>query len=284
MVPTADLANHAFQHNATYALSISQGTFELKSCRAINPGDAICISYGEDKANDELMRDYGFFVPGNPNDRLDFTLSSWQQQSGAIAKPAQLLFKALNSSPAPLSEAERPKLMAGPLLKALGLQGKLQGGKDTLKNLAPEGMSTRQAATAQLADAELSRRMNAVLSLPLCASASEAGGQKASSFWPPRSATDSGQPALRTDLSSKERAQQRQAADMLQQHCRSLQAWGTSLQHDQSLLKNGTGLSHRHRQAIAARIEHKLLIEAAHNALQVFKESVSNSMILNLRR
>ena len=59
MVPTADLANHAFQHNATYALSISQGTFELKSCRTINPGDAICISYGEDKANDELMRDYG---------------------------------------------------------------------------------------------------------------------------------------------------------------------------------------------------------------------------------
>ena len=93
-----------------------------------------------------------------------------------------------------------------------------------------------------------------------------------------------GQPALRTDLSSNERAQQRQAADMLQQHCRSLQAWGTSLQHDQSLLKNGAGLSHRHRQAIAARIEHKLLIEAAHNALQVYKESVKDSMILNFRR
>ena len=71
----------------------------------------------------------GFFVPGNPNDRLDFNSSSAELQSGLIAKPANLLFEALNSSPAPLSEEERPKLMAGPLLQALGLTGKLQEGK-----------------------------------------------------------------------------------------------------------------------------------------------------------
>lgn len=68
-------------------------------------------------------------MPGNHNDRLDFAAGSWQQQSGVIAKPANLLFKALNSSPAPLSEEERPKLMTGPLLKALGLQGNLEAGK-----------------------------------------------------------------------------------------------------------------------------------------------------------
>lgn len=59
MVPTADLANHDFQHNATYALRVSQGTFELKSVKPIKAGAAICISYGEDKTNEELMRDYG---------------------------------------------------------------------------------------------------------------------------------------------------------------------------------------------------------------------------------
>ena len=59
MVPTADLANHAFEHNATYALRVSQGIFELKSCRPIKPGEPVCISYGADKTNEELMRDYG---------------------------------------------------------------------------------------------------------------------------------------------------------------------------------------------------------------------------------
>ena len=71
----------------------------------------------------------GFFVPGNPNDRLDFSAGSWEQHASIIAKPATLLFKALNSSPAPLKEADRPHLLVGPLMKALELQGKLQAGK-----------------------------------------------------------------------------------------------------------------------------------------------------------
>ncbi len=63
MVPTADLANHSFQYNTTYALRESKGSFELNSCRPINEGDAICISYGADKTNAELMRDYGALQP-----------------------------------------------------------------------------------------------------------------------------------------------------------------------------------------------------------------------------
>ncbi len=61
MVPTADLANHSFQYNSTYALRTAQGAFQLNSCRPLNAGDAICISYGSDKTNAELMRDYGEF-------------------------------------------------------------------------------------------------------------------------------------------------------------------------------------------------------------------------------
>lgn len=126
MVPTADLANHSFQQNSVYALRASQGTFELNSCQPIKKGQAVCISYGADRSNANLMRDYGFFVPGNPNDRLDFTVSSWQQHAPVVAKPAQLLFKALNGSPAPLTKEQQPCLLAGPLLKAVGLAGKVQ--------------------------------------------------------------------------------------------------------------------------------------------------------------
>lgn len=129
MVPTADLANHSFQQNSVYTLRASQGSFEMKTCRSVKDGEAICISYGADKTNAELMRDYGFFVPGNPHDRLDCTVTNWQQHSGFVSKPATLLFKALNGSPAPLKEEERPQLLAGPFLKALGLAGKAQAGK-----------------------------------------------------------------------------------------------------------------------------------------------------------
>ena len=141
MVPTADLANHSFHQNATYGLRASQGLFELKSCQPVQNERPICISYG-DNTNAELMRDYGFFVPGNPNDRLDFKLASWQQRPGIIAKPANLLFKALNGSPAPLSEEERPQLLAGPFLNALGLAGKVQAGKVT-----PQAMPGRCGIT-----------------------------------------------------------------------------------------------------------------------------------------
>lgn len=95
-----------------------------------------------------------------------------------------------------------------------------------------------------------------------------------------------GRPAPRSELSSNERAQQRQAVDLIQQHCKSFQAWGTSLVYDQELLSNGTNMSDRNRQAIAARIEHKLLVEAANTVLQVYKDSLGDAVILGglLRR
>ena len=96
MVPTADLVNHSFQRNAMYALQAPQGFFKLKSRCEIKKGEAVSVSYGQDKTNAELMSGYGFIVPGNPQDRLDFT---------ATAKPAELLFKASNAL---LTEEEGP--------------------------------------------------------------------------------------------------------------------------------------------------------------------------------
>ena len=111
MVPTADLANHSFQCNSVYAFQASQGLFELKSSHAIKEGKAVCLSYGASKTNAELMRDYGFSVPGNPQDRLDFTVLDF----------------------APVTEEEEPYLLAGPLLSLVGLTGQvLADGRVTL--------------------------------------------------------------------------------------------------------------------------------------------------------
>ncbi|KAL3148961.1 hypothetical protein ABBQ32_001818 [Trebouxia sp. C0010 RCD-2024] len=276
MVPTADLANHSFQQNSVYALRATQGTFELKSCQPIKEGQAVCISYGADKTNAELMRDYGFFVPGNPNDRLDLAVSSWQQHAPVVAKPAQLLFKALNGSPAPLTEEQRPRLLAGPFLKAVGLAGKVQANK-----LLIAGLSRKETSAACAEDADLSRKLAAVLSLPVCKSASVVDGSRTtSSFWPPKSFTDSGEPALRTTLTSRERAQQRQAVDMLQKHCKSLQAWGTGPESDDSFADSSAGTP-RQRQALRARTDHNCLIQAAHSVLETYKQSMNQNVVLS---
>ncbi|GAX81602.1 hypothetical protein CEUSTIGMA_g9030.t1 [Chlamydomonas eustigma] len=78
MVPYADLANHSFNNNATFELSASAGMnsedgwfqFRCTSDHGIKEGDEATISYGPCKSNHELIRDYGFVVPGNPNDIL----------------------------------------------------------------------------------------------------------------------------------------------------------------------------------------------------------------------
>ena len=67
---------------------------------------------------------------------------------------------------------------------------------------------------------------------------------------------------------------------MLQQHCKTLQAWGTGLETDQSLLTQAD-LTPRHKQAISARIEYKSLIQAAHLALETYKASVRDTVVLS---
>ena len=88
-----------------------------------------------------------------------------------------------------------------------------------------------------------------------------------------------GEPALETTLSSREKAQQRQAVDLLQQHCQSLQAWGTSLESDLDLV-GSTALTPRQRQALCARTDHKRLIQAAHSVLDTYKKLMNNSVVL----
>lgn len=84
---------------------------------------------------------------------------------------------------------------------------------------------------------------------------------------------------LRTTLTSRERAQQRQAVDMLQKHCKSLQ-WGTGPESDESLADSSAGTP-RQRQALRARTDHNCLIQAAHSVLETYKQSVNQNVVLS---
>jgi hypothetical protein len=58
-----------------YMLSADEGVFRLVATREIAPGDEVCISYlgaTPTKSNADLLKDHGFVVPGNPNDRIPF--------------------------------------------------------------------------------------------------------------------------------------------------------------------------------------------------------------------
>lgn len=94
-----------------------------------------------------------------------------------------------------------------------------------------------------------------------------------------RGVLSAGEPALKTTLSSRQKAQQRQAVAMLQQHCQSLQALGTSLEFD-LVLEESTTLTPRQRQALCARTDHKRLIKAAHSVLETYTHSMNENVVL----
>lgn len=91
---------------------------------------------------------------------------------------------------------------------------------------------------------------------------------------------NAGEPALKTTLTKQERRHQEHAIDMLLQHCKTLQAWDTSLETDEQLLTS-PGLTSRHRQAISARLEYKRVIQAACSALETYKCFVKDAIMLS---
>lgn len=96
LVPTLDLCNHAGpRRNARWDLRHPSEELILISEKAIEKGDEITISYGDDKTNTELFFNYGFSVPGNPNWSFFITLeapeslSNVEQLDDEIETPAQ---------------------------------------------------------------------------------------------------------------------------------------------------------------------------------------------------
>ena len=61
-----------------------------------------------------------------------------------------------------------------------------------LPQLHPEGISQQATSAACAEDVSLSRRLAAVVSLPVCESAAVVNGSRHSGFWPPKPFTDSG--------------------------------------------------------------------------------------------
>lgn len=156
MVPKVDLANHSFQSNADWEAVFIKGTITLVATQDIAKGEPVCIDYGSDVDNTHLMRVFGFVVPGNPNDRLDFLLGQAQGQ------PADA--DSHDSHGISRNDQQHHYLLADPFLKSVGLESIAE--QMDQESLVHNG----QGIISCYKDPNLSRKVSAVLSLPLYAS------------------------------------------------------------------------------------------------------------------
>ncbi|GIL48199.1 hypothetical protein Vafri_4886 [Volvox africanus] len=246
MVPYADMANHSFQHNATFCMARDNKRFELRLLFPLVKGEEATICYGEGKPNFEVMRDYGFITPGNPNDR--------------ITLPNQDTLPALNGAS---------------LLEALGLKGDWRnGGK--LTRVLPEASSGGESANLLA----LARQTNAVLSMnlndgfPSPKAGGLFGGWPGATSW-----TDAGRPPpQRLNCSTATITTERAAISILRQSYQAaLDELPTSIAEDKSLLAHDQAsggaavpLPSRMAAAVCCRLEHKLLLAEALRALEVY--------------
>lgn len=149
MVPRLDLANHSFSANAEWALDLSRGAVTLTATEDLAEDQPVCIDYGPDLDNTHLMRVFGFAVPGNPNDRLDFL---WQQLNMGES----------DSIPLNMTGAQQA-LLTDPFLKAVAL--------DNIVNQYEQESQLHdgQGIVSCHKDPDLSRQLSAMLSLPVYA-------------------------------------------------------------------------------------------------------------------
>lgn len=155
MVPKIDLANHSFDANAEWSSDFASGSLALTANQNIAKGQPVCIDYGAELDNTDLMRVFGFVVPGNPNDRLDFL----QQQIGDDTADSHN-----TSSNVIWDQQSRSKLLAGPFLQSDGLDSAAEQ-----FNQISSGHSG-QGSVLNHEDPLLARKLSAALSLPLDAS------------------------------------------------------------------------------------------------------------------
>lgn len=62
------MANHSSTPDCLIAQA-DDGSFRLNTLRYVQPGEALCRSYG-DLSNDALLLSYGFFQNGNAHDHV----------------------------------------------------------------------------------------------------------------------------------------------------------------------------------------------------------------------
>ncbi|KAL7752185.1 hypothetical protein RI367_002230 [Sorochytrium milnesiophthora] len=117
MVPFLDFANHSFAPNIRWSLDNgSTGDINIEIFGSATPptvGEQLCISYGQDKPNHELLFLHGFTVPDNANRVARLNVMPELQEllcneAGAVS-PRGLLVRLLQLSPMLVVEPPRAR-------------------------------------------------------------------------------------------------------------------------------------------------------------------------------
>jgi hypothetical protein len=257
-------------------------SFELRCTSSINAGAEALITYGEDKPNDELMRDYGFVVPGNPYDRLPFLAAM-----ADTADPTSTSSSGAGASGAGSKQLLLPKLNAASLLEAAGLEGNLVTGTVP----TPAGLAPGDVAAFQ-------RRRCALLSLQVSNGFAGSGSSKGLMgmggllSWPPKAWTASGEAGPQR-LLARDVAEERAGVEAVRLAClQELRNLATCAAQDGELLAasgearagraaGAAPLTPRHEAAVQCRLEYKLIVEAVVGALDRYEVHLGESSRLN---
>jgi hypothetical protein len=315
MVPFADLANHVpAGGGATFHLSRDGRAFHLRALRGVASRTELTISYGERTNNAHLLRDYGFVVPANPYDRLDFAGMVVLLMQGAVAGAGGVVLPGgggaspASSSPTPVVDPSLT-LNAASLLEYAGFGGDPNNEPDTVRPLPATLAAAASGALAaggggNAAEEALAKRQRLVrrrcvlLSLPtrnVSPHASPAGGgNPASALFAWASSAAAPPPPL--PLNKRDRpAERAAAARLLAAVDAELASLPTSTRTDEELLLEGRAdvegdgslggrarggatrsLTPREATAVRARVEHKRLLLEARAVLRGYDAWLSN--------
>jgi hypothetical protein len=180
MVPCADMANHAVQPRAEYRFEAAMDAFQLVALQHVPMGEEVCISYGcVRKTNAELMKDYGFVLTANLNDRVPFQVAAgakYGQQNQGLNAPsldATRLMKAWNITASSSKNGSRGLELVGEsspealLSSEDGVTVAARRRVVTLLSVAPflRNLSGEEVASSGAADEEIERERWSALEL-----------------------------------------------------------------------------------------------------------------------
>eukprot|EP00232_Nephroselmis_pyriformis_P023243 CAMPEP_0182857076 /NCGR_PEP_ID=MMETSP0034_2-20130328/2836_1 /TAXON_ID=156128 /ORGANISM="Nephroselmis pyriformis, Strain CCMP717" /LENGTH=244 /DNA_ID=CAMNT_0024988271 /DNA_START=182 /DNA_END=916 /DNA_ORIENTATION=- len=238
------MVNHSFEPMGSFGVDKQQRGFEIRSNRRGAEGSESTICYGHERKNDDLIRDYGFIMEGNPNDRLPM---QEMEEAGMLVHRA-LLFATLGVDPA-VSEDWRVRV--GTSKREGAREGEGEGGGPDVAM----------------------RRLRACIDSFPCSNAD--GGfapprpTRGGAYWRQPSGVDS----MRLELELAEPGilrEQRDVADRVREHLEGLlERYPTSAEEDEALLLSSE-LSPRELAAVMHRLEAKKLIEAGVEALEAY--------------
>ncbi|XP_021344112.1 SET domain-containing protein 4-like, partial [Mizuhopecten yessoensis] len=72
LAPFLDLLNHSYDANITAAFNVNSNCYEIQTENTYRKYDQVFISYGNHD-NAHLLVEYGFVLPNNPNDAVEFS-------------------------------------------------------------------------------------------------------------------------------------------------------------------------------------------------------------------